>query len=97
MSARRRPPLPVLRPTPERWLSLALVVDAGPSMVIWRSLVDDLRTLFAQLGAFRDVRTWYLHVGPDGHPGIHPEADPADALRSPRELMDRRAGSRCSS
>ena len=48
--------LPVLRPAPARWLDLALVVDASPSMVIWRRTLAELRTLAERLGAFRIVR-----------------------------------------
>jgi cholesterol oxidase len=80
--------LPVMSPADGRWLSVALVADAGPSMVIWRSLVAELRILLERLGAFRDVRTWHLHAAPDGTVGIHPRAVLDGPPRSPRELID---------
>jgi len=52
--------VPVLRPGAERWLRLTLVVDSGRSMVIWDPLVAGLQAVFERLGAFRDVRVWYL-------------------------------------
>ncbi|MEU6236873.1 hypothetical protein ABZ885_28130, partial [Kitasatospora sp. NPDC047058] len=60
--------VPVLRPTPGRWLDLALVVDTHRSMALWHDLVDELRRVIAQTGVFRDVRTWYLTgTGAGGH------------------------------
>ena len=80
--------VPVLRPAAERWLTLAIVVDAVPSMVIWRSLIGELGQLAAQFGAFRAVRTWYLHATPEGAIRIHPREQPDSPLRDPRELTD---------
>lgn len=48
--------LPVLRPAPERWLGLILVLDNAPSMVIWHRTVTELWDLAQWLGVFRDVR-----------------------------------------
>ncbi|MER5467335.1 SAV_2336 N-terminal domain-related protein [Streptomyces sp. NPDC002685] len=47
--------MPVLRPTRERWLTLHLVHDTGPTMPIWRPLVRELHTALAQSGVFRTV------------------------------------------
>jgi hypothetical protein len=55
-----RPWAPVMVPAHERWLSLALVVDVGPAMSVWRPLVSELREAMFRLGAFRDVRVWPL-------------------------------------
>lgn len=52
--------LPVFRPSPERWLELALVVDGYSSMVIWEPLLAELRRLFERSGVCRDVRVWRL-------------------------------------
>jgi tetratricopeptide (TPR) repeat protein len=65
--------IPVLRQAPERWLSLALVVDTGPSMQVWQPMAEELREILTRLGAFRELRTWYLRDGdiaatPDGLP-----------------------------
>ncbi|QXQ95490.1 protein kinase family protein [Streptomyces sp. WY228] len=45
----------VTHPARSRWLSLALVVDDGVSMVLWQRLAAELRTLMERAGAFRDV------------------------------------------
>ncbi|GLX48570.1 hypothetical protein Shyhy01_15200 [Streptomyces hygroscopicus subsp. hygroscopicus] len=63
--------LPVLRPARERWLSLNLVHDAGPTMPVWRPLVRELHTALAQSGAFRTVTLYRADAdgtvrGPDG-------------------------------
>ncbi|MFF2506949.1 SAV_2336 N-terminal domain-related protein [Streptomyces sp. NPDC058067] len=56
--------LPVMRPSPERWLRLALLHDTGPTMPVWRPLVRELHTALAQSGVFRTVS---LHrATPDG-------------------------------
>ncbi|GAA0573193.1 FxSxx-COOH system tetratricopeptide repeat protein [Actinomadura livida] len=54
---------PVMVPAQERRYDLALIADVGPSMVVWRQTVEELRLLLQHLGAFRDVRTWYLDSG----------------------------------
>lgn len=51
---------PVLVPATDRLLSLALVVDTGPAMTVWRPLVRELREAMQRTGAFRDVRVWHL-------------------------------------
>ncbi|MFJ9684457.1 SAV_2336 N-terminal domain-related protein [Streptomyces bacillaris] len=55
--------LPAWLPRTERWLSVDLVVDTGPSMAIWHRLAAELRTLLEGQGAFRTVRTWSLESG----------------------------------
>ncbi|MDX3228865.1 SAV_2336 N-terminal domain-related protein [Streptomyces sp. ME19-01-6] len=52
----------VTRPSRERWLDLALVVDDGMSMLLWRRLAVELRTLLQRAGAFRVVRVLGLHT-----------------------------------
>ncbi|WP_405017185.1 toll/interleukin-1 receptor domain-containing protein [Kitasatospora sp. NBC_00070] len=47
--------LPVLRPSTERWLSLRLVLDCGPTMALWRPLAREFALLLRQTGAFRQV------------------------------------------
>ncbi|MFK0020474.1 SAV_2336 N-terminal domain-related protein [Streptomyces sp. NPDC090798] len=47
--------LPVLRPATERWLTLHLVYDSGPTMPVWRSLLRELHTALIQSGVFRTV------------------------------------------
>ncbi|MGW7606815.1 SAV_2336 N-terminal domain-related protein [Streptomyces sp. NPDC054766] len=52
--------LPVLRPATERWLTLHLVHDTGPTMPVWRPLVRELHTALAQSGVFRTVELHQL-------------------------------------
>ncbi|MFG3054125.1 TIR-like protein FxsC [Kitasatospora sp. NPDC048239] len=79
--------VPVLRPTPGRWLDLALVIDTHRSMTLWHNLVADLRRVVAQTGVFRDVRTWYLGgTEAGGTPSL--AARPGGAPRRPQEIAD---------
>ncbi|MDT3395355.1 FxSxx-COOH system tetratricopeptide repeat protein [Streptomyces sp. B1866] len=55
-----RPWAPVLVPSRERWLSLALVLDTGPAMRVWQPLAWELREALLRTGAFQDVRLWHL-------------------------------------
>lgn len=47
--------LPVLRPVAERWLTLRLVYDVGPTMPLWRPLIRELHSALVQSGVFRTV------------------------------------------
>ncbi|MCX5058996.1 NaeI family type II restriction endonuclease [Streptomyces sp. NBC_00452] len=53
-------PETVTRAARTRWLSLALVVDDGVSMVLWQRLAADVRALMERAGAFRDVHVYGL-------------------------------------
>ncbi len=78
----------VMVPAQERRHDLALVVDVGPSMVVWRQTVDELRLLLQQLGAFRDMRTWYLDTGAHRLSLRTGSAFGVGAERDPDELVD---------
>ena len=80
------PWLPVLQPAPERWLSLALVVDSSPSMQPWAKAVAELKGLLQELGAFRELRFWALESHGAGAPFI--SLTPGAPPRSARELLD---------
>ncbi|MFF3253868.1 SAV_2336 N-terminal domain-related protein [Actinacidiphila glaucinigra] len=58
-------PETVTRPARTRWLTLALVIDDGISMVLWQRLAADIRTLMERAGAFRDVRVYGLDTRVD--------------------------------
>ncbi|WP_431041519.1 SAV_2336 N-terminal domain-related protein [Streptomyces sp. P1-3] len=60
----------VTRPTRERWLDLALVVDDGLSMLLWRRLAVELRTLMQRSGAFRVMRVHGLRSRGGGTPAL---------------------------
>lgn len=68
----------VMRPTRTRALDLVLIVDRGPSAAIWDGLVDELRILCQQLGAFRDIRVRYLVPSGNGGMGLAPSRGVAD-------------------
>ncbi|WP_371498650.1 SAV_2336 family protein [Kitasatospora sp. NBC_00374] len=56
-----------LRPRRERWLDVALVVDDGLSMQVWRELSRELGALLQSAGIFRRVRSYGLDTRhPDG-------------------------------
>ncbi|TDB80342.1 serine/threonine protein kinase, partial [Actinomadura sp. KC216] len=73
---------PVLVPSPERWLSLSLVVDTGPTMRLWRPLARELAETLVRQGAFQDVHTAFL----DTTGGI--TASPGAPRQNPGALMD---------
>jgi len=52
--------IPVTKPVLQPWLEVALVIDEGESMFLWRQTILELRRLLNHYGAFRDVRTWSL-------------------------------------
>ena len=58
--------VPRLRPAQARWMDLVLVVDDGPSMVIWRRTVAELRTVLEREGAFRTIRLFSIDTGAGG-------------------------------
>ncbi len=60
----------VLRPAGERRLDLALIVDDGLSMLLWRRLAAELRSLLERLGAFRSVRVHGLDTRGAGEPAL---------------------------
>jgi TIR domain len=69
---------PVLRLGDERWFDVDLVVDAGPSMVVWRDTAAELAHLLERHGAFRFTRRWRLEeaeheVGLVSDSGMHYE------------------------
>lgn len=70
--------MPAWLPRTERWLSVDLIVDTGPSMVMWRQLAAELRTLLEGHGAFRTVRTWALDSG-----GAEPRLSPFRRRQGP--------------
>ena len=78
--------IPVVRPAPSRWLDLALVVDSGPSMALWRDLAAEFRTLLEMQGAFRDVRLWQL--GGTSDSGYELRAGHDGPAVSPQQLVD---------
>jgi hypothetical protein len=52
----------VLRPLPERWFDVALVVEETTAMALWDRTIAELYRLLQRHGAFRDVRRWTLRI-----------------------------------
>jgi tetratricopeptide (TPR) repeat protein len=83
--------VPVLYAAPARWLEVALVIDDGPSMAIWRDTIADFRMMLEYTGAFGDVRVWWLNT--EAHIGdpfmLRSDAAPGQGMaHSPWELPD---------
>jgi hypothetical protein len=88
----------VLWPAQDRWLRVALVVEASPSMMLWRATADEFAGLLAGSGIFRDVRRWELEApgskrsASTGGLPVHLRASHGGMLRSSRdaaqELLD---------
>ncbi|MEU7197497.1 SAV_2336 N-terminal domain-related protein [Streptomyces xinghaiensis] len=79
----------VERPAAERWLDLSLVVDDGVSMLLWRRLATELRSLLQRLGAFRDLRVYGLNTRGEGPPRLRGRPfDPDVPTLSPTSLID---------
>ncbi|HEX3789254.1 MAG TPA: FxSxx-COOH system tetratricopeptide repeat protein [Pseudonocardiaceae bacterium] len=81
--------LPVTRPDKELWLDLTVVIDAGPSMVLWRSTVAAVNSLLEQLGTFRTIQLRLFDT--DRPAGQLPRllgGTPDTPARSPAELLD---------
>ncbi|MDL4814579.1 FxSxx-COOH system tetratricopeptide repeat protein [Actinomadura opuntiae] len=79
---------PVMVAARERRYDLALVADVGSSMVVWRQTVEELEALLQHLGAFRDLRTWYLDTGGERLSLRTGSAFGVGAYRDPAELVD---------
>lgn len=58
-----RVPQVVLRPRPERWLRLALIIDSADSMLLWERHFGELRSLFERSGAFRQIEVHQVSYG----------------------------------
>ena len=89
--AEERIRIPVLKPTLEPWLDLALVVDESNSMIFWRQTILELQQLLKHYGAFRDVRTWGLVTDKQGKVYLRQGTGKKARLHRsshPRELID---------
>lgn len=80
-----------MRPAPERWLELALVIDEGASMMLWKQTIKEFKQLLERHGAFRDVRTWGLFISEDSKVWLRSRTGSVSRqkkLHNPRELID---------
>lgn len=81
---------PVVKPEPERWLELAIVIEVTNLLDVWRDTIGEFRQLMERHGAFRDVRTWQLKPNSAGDPQLFLQTAKGlqSNARSPRELLD---------
>ncbi|MFB9452554.1 SAV_2336 N-terminal domain-related protein [Streptomyces antimycoticus] len=82
----------VTRPARERWLDLALVIDDGMSMLLWRRLAVELRTVLQRSGAFRVVRVLGLHTRGTAAPALRARPYAPDAPRLPATALSDPSG-----
>ncbi|MFF5704725.1 SAV_2336 N-terminal domain-related protein [Streptomyces sp. NPDC012794] len=80
--------IPVFRPESRREATIRLVMDASPSMAVWREMFEELRAVCERLGAFRDVQAHHLHRLPDGTAAVGRGPAPGPGLRSGDQLRD---------
>ncbi|MFD0354818.1 SAV_2336 N-terminal domain-related protein [Streptomyces sp. NPDC127110] len=80
--------IPVFRPETRRDATVRLVMDASPSMAVWREMFEELRSVCERLGAFRDVQAHHLHRLPDGTAAVGRGPVPGPGLRSGDQLRD---------
>lgn len=80
--------IPVFRPESRREATVRLVMDASPSMAVWREMFEELRSVCERLGAFRDVQAHHLHRLPDGTAAVGRGPAPGPGLRSGDQLRD---------
>jgi hypothetical protein len=80
---------PVTRQRRERWLDLTVVIDAAPSMTLWRHKIAAFVELLEQLGAFRTIRVRRLDTNRSaaGVP-LPPVLCGATGPRDPSEMVD---------
>ena len=84
--------VPILDPALRRWLEIALVVDDGAAMRVWRQTIAELQLLLGRHGAFHIVRIWRLVT--DANDGIvrlyaeHGQNESPQYARNPLELID---------
>lgn len=79
--------LPEVRAVRERPFDLALVVDTGTSMDLWRPAVRWLRSVIEHLGVFRDIRTWTVDTDRAAADGLSLGTGGGASGRRPGEVV----------
>ncbi len=77
-----------LRPAPERWLDVSVIVEVSDTMGVWKQTIREVCRWLQSTGAFRSVHAWQLFHAQTGLclcPGLE-RAEPG-AGRSPTELV----------
>lgn len=70
------------------WLEVALVVDVGRSMDVWRRTAVEAHRALERSGAFRSVTLWSLDTESGGRPVLRSGLRVEGAPRSAKELVD---------
>lgn len=52
---------PVMKPEPERWFDLVVIIDTTSSMAVWRKEITAFTALLRGIGAFRNTHVWQLN------------------------------------
>ena len=76
--------MPILQPSLEPWLELALVIDESNSMILWRHVINELQQVLKHYGMFRDVRVWGMSKDKDNQISLRSQT----RFHSPKELID---------
>jgi hypothetical protein len=79
-----------VNPEPERWVELAIVIEANNIFEIWKDSIAKFQHSIERHEAFRDVRTWHVQTPENGEPqlflqtltGLEPKP------RNSQELLD---------
>ncbi|MGW7007597.1 SAV_2336 N-terminal domain-related protein [Streptomyces sp. NPDC054933] len=87
-SARSGQIMPVFEEVRRREAALLLLMDDSPSMVVWDQMLQELRQVCEQVGAFRDVSVQYLRPRPDGQAGVSAGRIGSEPLASADQLRD---------
>ena len=84
--------IPVLKPTPQRWLDLALVIEQNSNTVIWNQTLAEFQRLLERQGSFRNIRLWGLKEINGEIQLLAPTqtGELSSATHSPKELIDAR-------
>jgi len=84
--------LPVMKPTSTQWLDVVMLVDESPSMIIWYETILELKKIFEEQGAFKNVQLWGFYFNEDEnfmslHPGFSFDYSQRQSS-NPKELID---------
>ncbi|MGW4511808.1 SAV_2336 N-terminal domain-related protein [Streptomyces sp. NPDC004393] len=80
--------VPVPAPGQRREARLQLVMDVSSSTVVWQHTFAELRQVCERAGAFREIRTYYLHDGGRNGPRVASAPDPSSPADGPGLLRD---------
>ena len=80
--------LPVLRPDPEKWLDICVIVEDTLSTAVWNDAIIAFVQLLKRQGAFRNVRTFTLQYEHDNVLLTHGYPIKSGKPLTPKALVD---------